>query len=80
MFFLGTCYQLYDPVYNPLDPTTHSRYITRKNAIKECKKLNSEADLVSFVDEREKDFVIGTLLLISNSYKLLLLCTIIKNL
>ena len=76
MLFLGTCYKLYDPVFLPL---IIPWYITRDNAITECKRLNSEADLVSFVNEREKDFVIGTLLLISNFYKLLLLCTIIKN-
>ena len=77
MLFLGTCYKLYDPVSLPFNIPW---YITRDTAITECKKLNSEADLVSFVNEREKDFVIGTLLLISNFYKLLLLCPIIENL
>ena len=77
MLFLGTCYKLYDPVSLPFLTLL---YITRDTAITECKKLNSEADLVSFVNEREKDFVIGTLLLISNFYKLLLLCPIIENL
>ena len=77
MLFLGTCYKLYDADYYPV---FLPQYITRDNAITECKRLNSEADLVSFVNEREKDFVIGTLLLISNFYKLLLLCSIIENL
>ena len=77
MLFLGTCYKLYDADSLPF---IIPWYITRDTAITECKKLNSEADLVSFVNEREKDFVIGTLLLISNFYKLLLLCPIIENL